>query len=256
MNPIFSLLVPTRERRLQVKRFLKSVVETTSNKSAIEILFAIDEEDNASALNVIECQNQYPELNINFYKRNRSEYLNKDYYNYLTQFAKGEYCWILGDDCVLTSPNWDILVKKRLDDYFSVKKDRIVCVSIKDNTPKPSPTLPPFPCFPLISKEAINLLGFALHPEVPTWGADYLIFQLYFKSSRLLVIDDNVFVNHISYHTTHDPRLEDLVNKRIGNIFNKTKGMPQHNIQRLEKEVLPKQIEKIKEYIIKKEQGV
>jgi len=246
---VFSILVPTRERIPQAKKLLNSINDTTVNKSQIEILFAIDEEDKASAHNIINCKDIFKDLSINFYIRKRSEFLNRDYYNWLTQFAKGDFCWIMGDDCIFIAPEWDILIKSRLDEYLSYKKDRIVCASIKDNTPKPSPHLPPFPCFPLISKEAIQLLGFALHPEVPTWGADYLVYQLYTKIGRLIRIDDQVFINHVSYHTTRDKSLEDTVNKRIGNIFNKTKNIPRHNIQLLEKENLPSQIELLNKYI-------
>lgn len=245
---IFSLLVPTRERLPQFIRFLKSVKDTVSDLTNIEILVACDEEDIGSIKNVKNCkENLYPDLNIHLHIRKRSIYLNRDYYNWLAGFAKGDFIWVLGDDLVLMEKNWDITIATTLEGYLKTRKDRIICASIKDNTPKPNSTLPKFPCFPLFTKESLEIFGFLLHPEVPTWGADYLIYVLYNSIERLIRIENVVYLNHISYHTRQIE--SDAVSKRIGSIFNRLKMKPENNIQTLEKTIIPRQIKFIKNYI-------
>ncbi len=245
----YSLLIPTRERPNSVIRLLTSINEKTKKKEMLEILFAVDQDDFSSIKNLNHLQEFYKDiLDIKvFIKRNRSIFLNRDYYNWLAEKATGDMLWILGDDVVFYIDEWETFVEEKLENYFNVFRDRIVCASIRDNTPKPSPHLPKFPCFPMFSKEAFKVMGFLLHPKVPTWGADYVAYVTFEPLKRLFEIWDKVFLNHVSYHTRQVK--EDKTNIRIGHIFNQMKNIPVHNIDRIEREELPNIRHKLQDYI-------
>lgn len=245
--PKFSILCPTRERLQEFKRYIESIRNTTKHPENIEILVVCDDDHLPTIDNIQSLQKEYPQLNIRYFLRKRTIYLNKDYYNWLAQYARGDYLWISADDLRFLIEGWDEIILQIVNDYLIFKKDRIVCFGIKDNTPKPSQHLPKFPCFPMFTKECYKALGFLLHPEIPTWGADYLIYQLYNKIGRFERIENKVYLNHISPHTKAVE--EDNISRRVGCIFNQLKNVPQHNIQNLERILIPKQVKILQEYI-------
>jgi glycosyltransferase involved in cell wall biosynthesis len=250
-----SLLVPTRERLQGIGRLLNSIVSCTKNLQDIEILFGTDEDDiyTHQFLNVINHQQLYPTLNISYYKRPRSEFINRDYYNWLAAFAKGDYIWAVADDLVFLVPEWDKLILEKAETYLADKPDRIVCLGIKDNTPKPKVTLPQFPCFPMITKEAYNFFGFILHPQIPTWGADYLLYLLYTGAKRYLEICDYVYLEHISWHTKAVE--EDKISSRIRTIFGRLQHVQQHNVDYNARTTIPQQVDQLISHLRALEQG-
>jgi hypothetical protein len=200
----FSLLVPTRERIIPLKRFFQSLLENTNNPSYIEVLIMCDNDDiqTIEALKLI--QEEYKILNITYYQRTRSEWNNEDYYNCLARKSKGKFIWVCADDLIFLVKGWDDIIWDKLNFYLGDKPDRLVCANILDNTPAPGE--PPgdkseFPCFPLFSKEVLQVLGEVLNHNLPTWGADRYAYTLFTKIKRFLVINDKVYINHVSYHT-------------------------------------------------------
>ena len=244
---MISILCPTRNRADKRENLVKSLNETVNNPNNIELLFIIDVDDMVSEKHIGTLINRYDKLNIRYIKRTRSTFLNRDYYNYATQFAKGDFYWAIGDDVIFLIPNFDKIILDNLEVYLKNKPDKIVCASIKDNTPKPNPRLPRFPCFPLVSKQAVKVLGFFIHPSIPTWGADYAIYCLYKECGRLFEIHDECYLNHVSFHTKQCE--EDVIAKRIGNIFNSLKMKPEHNVDKIVAEQVPVQANLILNHI-------
>jgi len=244
---IYSLLVPTRERASGLERFMNSVWKTTTHKKNIEVLFGCDEDDNQADAVTKHIINQYRTIHMEVHKRKRSVYLNKDYYNWLAEKAHGDFYWILADDLEIMAYNWDEIILNHINAFLADKPDRIVCASIKDNTPPPSHLLPKFPCFPMFSKQVLEALGFLLHPRVPNWGADYVAYQTFKPIGRLLQIHDRNYLNHISWHTKQIK--PDKTNVRIGNIFNELKMVPEHNVDRILAGEVPKHRGKLNKFI-------
>lgn len=234
----FSLLVPTREREQLANKFMNSIWTNTTHKHNIEILFLCDNDDGGSQNYVIYLQKKFSAIDIKLINRDRTEFINKDYYNYLADRAEGEYLWVLADDLEIVRPNWDEIVYNNIQNFLADKPDKIVCVSIKDNTPPPSHRLPKFPCFPMFSRQAKDFFGWILHPAPPNWGADYIVYMIYRPANRLLEINDTNYINHISYHTKQVQ--PDNTNRRIGEIFNRLKMIPKYNTDRILSEEVPK----------------
>lgn len=248
--PRFSLICPSRNRTFSLQRLLQSLEFTTTYKQDFELLIIIDNDDTPTRnyLETILNTKQYPNINIKIISRERSDYLNRDYYNYGAQYAQGDFLWAIGDDVEFKVINWDVRIINHLNGFISNKTDKIICAGIRDNTPKPKPSLPMFPCFPLISKEAFKAVGYLLSPNVPTWGADYLIYLLYNGANRYLAIRDDEYLHHIGVHTKSGPK--DETAQSIEDRFRKYQFVPENNIDRTAESIIPGEIERLKQYII------
>lgn len=248
--PFYSLIAPTRSRIYGIQRLLESLQFTTNSKSDLELLLIIDNDDTETKDYVTKAMvsSQYAGITVKPIFRERSDFLNGDYYTYGATFASGDFYWAIADDVVFTVVNWDIKIRHHLNAFLEHKIDKVVCAGIRDNTPKPKPSLPQFPCFPLISKEAFKAVGYFLHPKIPTWGADYLIYLLYTNANRYLAITDDVYLNHMSVHTKSAPK--DETAKHIENRFIKYQHIPEHNIDLLKDNLIPLESEQLRQKII------
>jgi len=77
----FSLLCPTRHRPHYLQPLLESIFNTAQFENNIEVLFAIDDDDKETTHEFIKLSrfNKYVKGHI----RSKSDYLNRDYYNWL-----------------------------------------------------------------------------------------------------------------------------------------------------------------------------
>ena len=217
----FSILCPTRSRLGSCERLIASLKETVGDFENVEILFGVDNDDSVSEKHLLKMKDVYAPLKIFIHKRDRSDFINGDYYNWLAQFGKGDYFQIVGDDCVFTRQYWDKLAKMRIDDYVRKNFDRIVYGMVDDGTPPPRGEEKRFCCFPLLSRTAYSLLGFLLHGEIPTWGADSTLYEVFSHGDvdRVLKIPE-ITLKHVSHHC--DPNIKrDNVSYSIEKIYRK-----------------------------------
>lgn len=203
-----SLICPTRHRCHGIYHFLNSAYRTAWRYDTFEIIFICDDDDKASPAWIDICKTKFPEMDISYYIRPRSDFLNRDYFNYGAERAKGKYFWDVGDDLEFILPEWDksifdcldIFYKRRPFDEESPIKDDIVYINIKCDTP----TLPSikwsYSCFPIISRAAVEAVGFFLIPEIPSWCGDYTIAELYHNMNKVMDIPYQIF-KHIGVET-------------------------------------------------------
>jgi glycosyltransferase involved in cell wall biosynthesis len=201
MKPIFSLCVPTRNHVLYIERLLGTLKENTNNPDRIEVLFAYDEDDIITEAYLQHCKNRFP-FSIRIFSREQSDFFNRDYYNWLADKAMGEFVWVIGDDLLFIKEDWDVFLIQKINEYLSTHQTRIIYINIKDNTPPPAENLPRYANFPLISKEAIRVVGFFMPPEIPSWSGDYLVYLIYCgaKTNRILEMEEEL-LHHVSPYT-------------------------------------------------------
>jgi len=199
MKPIFSILIPTRERVPQLEIFLGTLTDNTKHHENIEVLIAYDDDDIITESYLQRCKKRFG-FNIRLYKTEQSDFINANYYNELAARANGEFRWLCGDDLIIVKKDWDVYLIEKINEFLAEYKGRAIYVRIKDDTPKPEPGVPDYANFPMISKDAIKAVGYFMPPEVPSWSADYMIYLVYshILSNRVLNIDEDI-VNHISY---------------------------------------------------------
>ena len=244
-----SIIVPTRQREVKLRRFIASIFETTDNMDNLEIIFVCDD-DYPESINDIKRLEQICTFNHEILIRKRSEFSNRDYYNWAVPFTTGRYIWACADDLVFLHKGWDTLILERLDNFMDVHRDKIVCAVVRHNTHFVHGDASKIPSFPLISRQTYEEMGFLLHPELPTWGADHLLAELYSKVNRILTIDDVCFLNHISHHTKQIEADENTI--RAGQICAKYAKNPENDMHWLLKNKVPQQVHQLRRYILSK----
>ncbi|HSQ54452.1 MAG TPA: glycosyltransferase, partial [Gemmata sp.] len=142
-RPWFSLIVPTRARPAQLRRFLASVAETAFHPERIEILLVIDTDDPASAA-VDE-----PRLNVRKVPgppgRTMGE-LNSAGYGAST----GDRVMLLNDDVIVRTRGWDAIILDALRRF----PDPFVLVHVNDTLIREHLCV-----FPLVSRAFCDLAG-------------------------------------------------------------------------------------------------
>jgi len=244
----FSLLVPTRKREGYLREYFESIVQTAKYPQRLTVLVAYDDDDEITA-NLIPTIKKYS-FKIRWCKRGRSNFINEDYYNWLARQSNSgdmDYVFANADDIRYIAVEWDAIIEHKIEAFCNNKSDRLVGIGIKDNTPKPKPTLPQFPCFPLVTRESFNHFGFLLHPFIPTWGADYLFYLLYTGADRYLPIDNRVYMNHMGIHTKTGPKDETAAH--VEKVFNTLKMNQKHNVDFAKDNILPQQIREFRQHL-------
>jgi len=192
-----SLLCPTRHRPHYLIPLLESIFDTVHFEQNVEILFAIDDDDSSTLHKFISLKKW--EGRIHGHIRKKSDYLNRDYYNWLSRKASGKYLWAIGDDVRFKTSDWDTLLIQTIEDYLKTRSDRIAYITTEEDGSQATHT-----CFPMITKEAFKAMGFFLHPELLTWGADRTIYELYSAVNRVINVP-SVHIEHVTYHDGKAP---------------------------------------------------
>jgi len=247
VTPI-SIICPTRDRVHNLERVLLSLQRTCWNVDSFEIIFICDSDDIASIAYLNQAKARFPKIHMSHYARERTEFLNRDYFNWALQFAKGDLFWVFGDDLEMVHSEWDRAIFDYLYNFWKGRNDRIAYVSVKCDTPRPPGIEHEFSCFPIMTRQAVEKVGFFMIPEIPSWCSDYVISKLYYDANRLMTMN-TALVKHIGAET--GAIIGDKVTERMDDIHRK------YNSPKLaeqwEKEKLPKLVEKLIEGIIQGE---
>lgn len=231
-----SLLCPTRGRPKHIKQLITSITSTVNDLDHIELLVAYDKDDEVTIreLNNISTLNKP----YSFYGRERSDWLNKDYYNWLAEKAIGDYLFIIGDDVRFLSKDWDKLLIERTEIFLRDKLDRIAYITMEDGTEASHC------CFPVVTKEAFKVLKMVLHPQLMSWGADRTIHEIYGHPTIMREINiPEIRLEHLSYHDGKAPF--DETAKSIKERFFRDPNC--HN--KVSNYIVPQQVKYLEKYI-------
>ena len=182
---------------------LQSIDDTTGNKNEIEVVIAYDFDDSITSSITKELESKYKDINLRFIGRDRSAYTTNDYYNWLAMnHSTGEFLIFVNDDALFETQKWDIHTYKKLEEYLKDKPDGVVYGIVEDlEVEKKRKKHNYFSCFPLMSRRAINALGFAFDPEFHRDGADWAIIGVYRQLDRILDLREEVTIKHLSYRS-------------------------------------------------------
>jgi len=180
-NKRISVLLPTRGRAELSFKSLKTLWDTVSNKTDIEYLIALDDDDQTSI-------DYYESTAIPYMEENGIEYqvhvvprwgyaqLNT-YINYLGQQASGRWIMFWNDDAIMESKDWDLEIEKHTGKFRVLRM--------------PDQSEHPYSIFPIVPHEWKVLLG-DLSPQQMT---DAWVSQIAYLC--------NIMVN-IPVKVTHD----------------------------------------------------
>lgn len=204
----FSIILPTRERPELMMQLLTSIANTTKELDQIEVLVAIDADDTVSQ--TFFSQNKWGFVQV--FEVTRSLNFSKDYYNMLAKNSKGKWIMVCNDDGKFTTPHWDFMAEKVLNEYIGTGPN-LVYGWIQDNLGQwRAPGHGDYCCFPLFGRTGYEALGERIFPErIPTWGADIWSKKIYDQIDRVVHLP--MTVEHLCHHNM--TREQDHVSRRI-----------------------------------------
>ncbi|MBP3954926.1 hypothetical protein J8F10_06480 [Gemmata sp. G18] len=163
-NLNFSIVMPSRERVPLLTQCLQSIADTTADLSSVEVLVYIDNCDSQTIAATHKLRQQFPFLD--FLQGARPENLSRDCYNPLAARTTGRFLQIFNDDAQLFTKGWDVAALEVLNSFQEQHPDGILMGCPNDDTGCD------YACFPMLSREAVNALGFAQNPGFGGWGSD------------------------------------------------------------------------------------
>lgn len=161
----------------------KSIEDTVFNIEDIEVLLAVDYDDNQFS-DILKIDTK---IKFSVHRRDRSKHFSRDYYNWLAGFCSGDAIQAFNDDAFYETKGWDKILSLRLDGR------KLWFADIYDSTRTNHVGYQP--CFPMISRGAYEALGFLLHPQIRIYPADKKIYQVY-KQAGLVVDCLDIKIGH------------------------------------------------------------
>lgn len=208
----FSLLLASRQRVDLLKSFLRSILITAKNCEDVEVLVAIDDDDVDTHAHVNSIKNSFSRANVRFFSRPRSEWMHRDYINWVYKWSFGEFIIVLNDDTEFIEYHWDDKAYAKLKEYLSDKPDGIVLGMTSDDTGATD-----ISCFPLVSRAGVETLGWVLPGDRKTWGADHDVYRVYNnpRVNRAISLPE-IKIRHVSFH--NGSRSRDVVSIEVQRI--------------------------------------
>jgi len=183
----FSLILPTRERPMLVKRLLDSVVETVSDPGRLEIVLYVDEDDTESrnishpSLHIVSQTGPSP--------RKTMGNIIKDCY----KASCGRFVMLINDDVVFRTKDWD----NRLLEAFSRFDDGVALVYGKDLYYDEQMCT-----FPVLPRMTCDLMDGICPGEYDSHCIDSHIFDT-FKRLTELGHDRSVYLDDVVFEHMH-----------------------------------------------------
>lgn len=202
----FSVFLNSRGRPEWLKNALDSVYSNCKNPDQLESLIRVDDDDHET----ISLLKTLTHPNLRYFIGPRPNNLIKSY-NELVSQAKGQYLFVFNDDVQLLTPNWDeiceneiILFKKN----NNIQDDIIYCETSDtsvDKTPGHD-----YCSFMIISREAVDALGYFMNESFVTLGGDSHIHRVY-KAVNRIVDCGRILLDHIGHNTINRIMNPDIV---------------------------------------------
>lgn len=149
VGPLVSVLLPTRGRPELLRRSVMSLLDMASTPGRVEILVAVDEDDDAT----LEMVGELPVHAFEFEPRGYPRL--HEYVNELARQALGDWLFLWNDDAIMRTAGWDDVV---------ANADPAV-LHPRDNHPGDY-----LNTFPIVPAEWVRRVGhFSLHRANDTW---------------------------------------------------------------------------------------
>lgn len=185
----FSIILNTRKRVDLLSNFLISVFQNTCYTEELEVLIRCDDDDTETIDYIEETSRIFKSsdfLNIKLIKGPRPTNLHVSL-NELARMATGQNVFICNDDIQFLTPEWDIYASAVIENcieengyHDGIYYCKTECNSFDRDQSKG------YCSFPIISKKAIDALGFAMYEDFVSLGGDSSIYRVYEGVGRVL----------------------------------------------------------------------
>ncbi len=235
-----SVIIPTRERPELLTDCLNSLLDKSyKNNRLFEVILLIDNDDPETLKTAINLQSKFSFTNIldntkcnslSIIVVDRSEYMQRDYNNVGAVAAKGDLVFVLNDDAIMNTLDWDKIIydfyleNKNLDDimFLAITDDTHDAVSL-DSLGRIRDSETHGPCFPIVTKTFVKYLRGIFPSNIRMWGADIVLYSIFKQVDRVYKLH-NISISHNSFHSGN--RAKDTINERIKEISDKPQYLP------------------------------
>lgn len=220
---MISLLVPTRKRPDNLKRFYESAMATANAPKDVEVVAYVDDDDDSYDFSLPRLRYvRGPRIVL-------SEMWNKCY-----DIALGPIYGHMGDDIIFRSDNWDALIKN----MFSSYEDKILFVHGDDMSDVHRNN---FGTHGFIHKNWVDAVGYFVPPYFSSDFNDTWLNDVANALNRRVYIDA-VKTEHMHYvfnkaekDQTHEERLARHANDRVDEIYAAKKPEREADVEKLRK---------------------
>lgn len=180
---MISLLVPTRGRPQNIVRFAESVANTATG--LVEVIWCVDQDDVLSRMAVedLPTDSYLPSHRLLVGPRQIPCIL----WNQAAMIARGDIVGLMGDDIVMRTPGWDVLVSHAFDHI----PDRIALVYGRDGFRDEVHASHPF-----LSREWVEAVGYATPENFSQDMNDVWLNEVAEMIGRRVFLPD-VFTQHL-----------------------------------------------------------
>lgn len=194
----FSICFASRGRVPLLRNLFDSIAGNSKFLDKVEVLVGIDNDDTATCNAVDQLTTRFPF--VQFFRRDRSHMLNRDYINWVYDISgrKGDYVIACNDDAIFATKNWDEILLNKFNDFIKDKPDGVVYGYTTDTILNRFNM--GYCCFPTLSKRGVEALGWIMPPEYHSWVADISCWRVYHAVGRICDVSE-VSIEHISYHS-------------------------------------------------------
>ncbi len=194
----FTIFTPTRGRVNLLSQLLAKIQENTKDLSKVEAIFWVDSDDIQTIDFFQNNIEEYP-FSIRYFIKERPESLNAAI-NFLASQGKGRILTNINDDCQILTKDWDEIVLKKVESYKAERgiKDDIFYIKTNDNSIDRDASKG-YCSFPMISRNAVEVLVKFMESSFRGLGADHGIFRVYDSVGRVIDCPE-VEYDHV-YHS-------------------------------------------------------
>jgi hypothetical protein len=204
----FTIFLNTRGRTNQFARCLEAVESNTKDPSKVEFIVKADIDDLETVLFLRELNDKRKTFNFKPIVSERPPSLCSSF-NQMARQGKGKYMFVLTDDAEVMTKNWDEIALARIEEFKVINKikDDIIYGRTSDTSIDKGGDKK-YASFPIISKQAIDTLGFFMYDSFVGLGGDSSIYRVYEQVKRVVDLTeiqlDHVYNNSIFKIMTPD----------------------------------------------------
>lgn len=204
-----SLFLPTRARPNLLMECVLSFYEKAAYPERLEMVVVIDDDDESNK----EFETLASETGITVLKVPRSNHHQRDYNNLAARMTTGEYIWGLNDDTEIATEGWDVLLEASIERFIEEKGTRVVYVAMDDQTHVGDYQKENGCCFPVITREFYEKLGFFMPDEIASWGGDIILYKITQQANVPILWLPELKLLHKTYH--NGTRMPDSISEHV-----------------------------------------
>jgi hypothetical protein len=195
----FTVFLNSRGRAKQLKNFVDKLVLYTAFPELTELIITGDDDD-TETLNLFKKLETSCPLKFKAIIGPRPASLCASFNNMARQ-AQGKYLLVMNDDAEMTTDRWDEIALRYIADFQNSNNylDNVIYGETADSSVD-KPAGKRYASFPIISKEAVDALGFFMHDSFVGLGGDSAIYRVYERVGRVVPMPE-IVIDHI-YHNT------------------------------------------------------